>query len=314
MKITKVTLIGLGSMGAFFAPRINTYLGKGNFKVLASGERRERLRSRGVTINGITHHFDIITPDTVGEEADLIIMAVKDSALPQAIEDIRNHIGPNTQILCVMNGVDSEDRLAAAYGWEHVMYSYMRVSINMHDGVADFDPNWGAVHFGEANNETLSERVLAVTELFTRCGIKYNVDADMVRGMWFKFMCNVGENMTCALLGIPFGAFRISEHTSAIRRRAMGEVLTIANELGIALSQADIDRQEQTIKTFPFLNKPSTLQDLELGRKTEVDMFAGRVVELGQKVGVETPVCWMFWHGIKALEEKNEGKFNGENV
>lgn len=309
MKIQKVTLIGMGAMGAFFAPRLEALLGNENFRVLADGERRQRLHIRGVTINGVNHWFSLVSPQTQGDPADLIIMAVKDTGLTQAIEDIRHQVGPQTVILSVMNGIDSEEGLAAAYGWEHVLYSYMRVSIVMKDGVANFDPTFGKVHFGEANNNVPSEKVLAVKALFDAAGIPYAIDADMVKGMWFKFMCNVGENLTCALLGIPFGAYRASDHANAIRRAAMWEVVRIANRKGIDLGAADIERQEEQIRRLPFANKPSTLQDLENGRKTEIEMFAGKVVKLGQELGVETPLSWMFYHSVRVLEQKNEGMF-----
>lgn len=311
IKMKKVTLIGLGAMGVFFAPKLDKYLGKDNFFVLAKGERKERLETRGVTVSGIRYRFNVITPDLQGDAADLIIMAVKDTGLDQAIYDIRNQVGANTQILCVMNGIDSEEKVAAAYGWEHVIYSYMRVSVVMKDGVADSVPDWGKVHFGEADNSVLSERVKSVMELFDAAGVRYNIDPDMKKGMWFKFMCNVGENLTCALLGIPFGAYHVSEHANAIRRAAMWEVVRIANRLGIDLGEADMELQEATIQKLPFLNKPSTLQDLENGRMTEVGMFAGKVVELGEELGIDTPLNWMFYHGIRVCEEKNMGKFNG---
>ncbi len=309
MKINTVTLIGLGAMGSFFAPRLSARLGS-SFRVLAGGQRKHRLESQGVTINGVTHRFNIVAPEEQTGAADLVIIAVKDTGLHQAIADIRNQVGPDTLILCVLNGVDSEEQLAAAYGWEHVLYSYMRVSIVMTNGAADFDPQAGKIHFGEAKNDNLSDRVLAVRALFDACGIPYEIDPDMIRGMWFKFMCNVGENMTCALLGVPFGAFQRSEHANALRRRAMWEVIRVANKLGIGLSQAEIDAQELTIKRLPFPNKPSTLQDLENKRPTEVAMFAGKVVALGEQLGVETPVNWLFYHGIRVLEEKNRGLFD----
>lgn len=312
MKIKKVTLIGLGAMGAFFAPKLEAGLPKGAFRVLAGGMRKTRLETAGVTINGVTHRFTIISPEVTGDPADLVIMAVKDTGLVQAIRDIKNQVGPHTQILCVMNGVDSEQRVAEVYGWAHVLYSYMRVSINMRDGLADFDPEMGKVHFGEAKNPTYSDRVQQIAALFDACRISYAVDADMIKGLWFKFMCNVSENLTCALLDIPFGAYRVSEHANAIRRAAMWEVVRIANKLGIDLGQADIDRQEAGIKRIPFFNKPSTLLDIEAGRKTEVEMFAGRVVELGQKLGVETPLNWMFYHAIRVREERNDGLFSRE--
>ncbi len=306
MKIKKVSLIGLGAMGSFFAPRLKAGLAAGDFRVIAEGERKKRLETQGVTLNGVNYRFPIIEPSLEGDPADLVIMAVKDMGLDQAILDIRNQVGPKTQILCVMNGIESEEKVAAAYGWEHVLYSYMRISIVMDKGIANFNPDGGSVHFGEKNNAELSQRVLAVKEVFDLCGIPYEIDADMLQGIWFKFMCNVGENMTCALLGIPFGVFRTDEHANWIRRSAMREVAAIAQKKGIDIGEREIEMQEKVIVKLPFENKPSTLQDLERGRKTEVDMFSGTVIRLGEELGVDTPVNRVLYHGIKVHESENE--------
>lgn len=149
----------------------------------------------------------MVDPKECGEPADLVIIAVKGYGLDQAIEDIRNQVGENTVILSVLNGVDSEQRVIEAYGEDKVLYSYMRVSVVMKDGCTSYDPALGNIHFGEKLNEegAYTDRVLAVKEVFDRCGITNIIDPDMIKGIWFKFMCNVGENLTCALLGIPLG-------------------------------------------------------------------------------------------------------------
>lgn len=304
MKIKNVSLIGLGAMGVFFAPRLEEHLGRENFCVIAQGKRKERLENEGVTVNGVNHRFRICTPRE-GCETDLIIMAVKDMGLSQAIEDIRMFVGEKTQILCVMNGVESEKKVADVYGWDHVLYSYMRMSIVMKDGRADFDPYWGKVYFGEAQNEIYTERVQMVSELMERCDIPYKIEKDMMWGLWFKYMCNVGENLTCALLGIPFGAFRDSEEANEIRWAAMKEVQAVAKAKGITITDEQMRKQYETVCRIPYDNKPSTLQDLEAGRKTEIDMFAGSMVRMGKELGIDTPVCWMFLQGIRVLEEKN---------
>ncbi len=302
--INKVTLIGLGAMGSYFVPRLHDYLGD-NFRILATGERKTRLESTGVTINDKTYLLPIIEPTTIGDEADLIIMAVKDLGLDQAILDIKNQIGPHTQIICVMNGIDSEERLIAAYGANHVLYSFMRVSIVMKDGVTNYNPKLGSLYFGEAKNEEVpTDRVAVICELFENSGIRHHVSGDMLYSMWMKFMCNIGENLTCALLGVPFGAFQKSKHANFIRINAMREVIAIANKLDIPLSEKDIEKQEKHIPMLPFENKPSTLQDLEGNKKTEIEMFAGRVIQLGKELGVPTPINEILYHGIKTLEEK----------
>ena len=309
-KMKSAALIGLGAMGAYFAPRLYEEYGE-NFRVIAGGERKKRLMEQGVSINGVNYHFPVADPEQAGGPADLVIIAVKGYGLDQAVKDIRGFVGEKTVILSVLNGVDSEQKVIDAYGEAHVLYSYMRVSIVMKDGCTNYDPALGSIHFGEKENREghYSERVMAVKEVFDRCGITGIIDPDMIKGIWFKFMCNVGENLTCALLGIPFGAFQRSSHANAIRKQAMREVMQIAVKQGIDLSEEDMEKQEETLRGLPFLNKPSTLQDLEAGKKTEIAMFAGTVMEYGNRLGVATPVNELLYHGICVLEEKNEGLF-----
>ncbi len=304
-KIETVTLIGLGAMGVFFAPRLSEKLGA-NFRILADGARKERLEKRGVTVNGVNYRFPIITPAAAEDPADLILIAVKSYDLPQAIKDIQNQVGPDTIILSVLNGVESEKQVGAVYGMEHMLYSYMRISVVMKDGKTEFNPDNGTVHFGDIKNDPdrLSEKVRAVKELFDLCRIGYRIDPDMLHGIWFKFMCNVGENMTCAAFGVPFGAFQKSDDANYFRHAAMREIIRIANAMGIELGEADIARQEHAIPRIPYSNKPSTLQDLEAGKRTEVDMFAGTAVRLGKELNIDTPVCEMFYHGIRLIEDR----------
>ena len=303
-KIKKISLIGLGAMGSFFAPRLEKAYGEG-FRIIADGERKKRLETEGVTINGVNYRFPVITPQTEGDKADLILIGVKGYALEQAIQDIRNQVGEHTLILSLLNGVDSEEKLEAVYGEEHVLYAFMRMSIVMKDGKADFDPYWGKIHFGEKINQEYSERVLRVKEVFDCADIPYEIEEDMRKGIWFKYMCNIGENLTCALLGIPFGVYRNNEDANWLRRNAMREVAAIAQRKGIDIGEKEIALQEETVKTIPYENKPSTLQDLEAGKRTESEMFAGTVIRMGRELGVPTPINEVLYHGIRVLEEKN---------
>lgn len=302
-KINRIALIGLGAMGVFFAPRLYQTYGE-NFYIIADGERKKRLETQGVTVNGVNYKFPIVTPKEQGKPADLILIGVKGYGLTQGIEDIRNQVGESTLIISLLNGVDSEEQLIRTFGEEHVLYAFMRMSIVMKDGKADFDPYWGKIHFGEKKNKTLSDRVLAVKDVFDRADIPYQINEDMLKGIWFKYMCNIGENMTCALLGIPFGFFRTSDCANWIRDNAMREVAAIAQKKGIDIGEREIAEQDKTVMTIPPENKPSTLQDLEAKKLTEVEMFAGNVVKMGKELGVPTPINEMFYHGIRVLEEK----------
>ena len=51
----------------------------------------------------------------------------------------------------------------------------------------------------------------------------------------------------------------------------------------------------------------STLQDLDAGRRTEIEMFAGILMKKAAEAGIEVPYVTYTYHAIRALEEKNEG-------
>lgn len=308
--IQTAAIIGLGAIGSFFASHLQGVLGD-DLRIIAGGSRKERLEREGVTVNNVNYHFHLVSPEETCEKhyPDLAIIITKFTALPQAIRDIRNQIGPETLIMSPLNGVEAEDTVAAAYGRERLLYSLAKVSVVMKDGFAVFDPNVARIEFGERKNDVISPRVQAVKDLLEASGIKSIVPKDMERAIWYKYMCNVSENQSAAVLGIPFGAWNVSSDANFIREALMGEVVAVARKKGIRLTEEDIKKQAERLALIPPENKPSTLQDLEAGRKTEVEMFGGTMMRMGKELGVPTPYNELFYHAIKVLEEKNEGLF-----
>lgn len=309
-EIETVTLVGLGAMGAFFTPGLTAALGSG-FRVLAEGERKKRLE-RGVAINGQPVPVHVVEPGDDTGPADLVIIAVKDYALDQALAQMANQVGPDTILLPVLNGMTCVHRTGAVYGPEKVLHASMWVAASMDDGVAVYDSEHGLIRFGEAKNDTLSPRVQAVEALFRRAGIRYKIEPDMVRCQWLKFMGNVSENLPCALLGVPYGAYQMGGGADALRQAAMGEVAAVAKAAaGVELGAADMAVRDGVVARQDPASRPSTLQDLDRKKPTEVDLFAGYVVELGRQYGVPTPVCQVLLHGIHVLEAKNRGEVPG---
>ena len=60
----------------------------------------------------------------------------------------------------------------------------------------------------------------------------------------------------------------------------------------------------------PASARYSTLQDLDAGCHTEIDMFSGALMRMGEELGIPTPYNEYTYHMIKALEEKNDGLFD----
>ena len=77
---------------------------------------------------------------------------------------------------------------------------------------------------------------------------------------------------------------------------------------GIDLSKVDASSRHGSL--VPPATRYSTLQDLDAGRHTEIDMFSGALMRMGQELGIPTPYNEYTYHMIKALEEKNDGLFD----
>ncbi len=288
-RIRKVAILGAGAMGAYFATRF--YSAPGFSTVLvARGERGRRLEKDGLIVNEKAYFVPVYHPYQITEPADLIIVALKHHHLPEAGGDLEILTGANTTILSVMNGLDSEPYLGSIYGMDKILYA-VSVGIDaLREGNRITFTRPGKHYFGEAVNETLSERVRDVQEAFARAGIAYETPRDMIRILWWKFMVNVGMNQASAVMGAPYGVFQTSPEARAVMESLMREVIRLAEPAGVALEEKDVQEWDGVLQGLSPDGKTSMLQDMEAGRKTEVEVFGGKVVALSKQYGIPAPV------------------------
>ncbi len=301
--LNRICIVGAGAMGAVYASRFFDMDPECVF-LLAGGERYTRLKDEGLTVNGRHYALPVSRPEETAP-SDLVLVAVKHHHLPRAISDMRHAVGEKTCLLSVMNGIQSEEQMAEVYGAGKTLYA-VAVGIDaVRRGNLVTCTSQGKLLFGEAENSVLSERVKALQALFTKAGIVNETPVDMIRALWWKFMVNVGMNQVSAILDAPYGVFQKSQAAREVAQEAMNEVVAIAQAKGIQLSKKDAE------DFMPFLHKmspdgkTSMAQDVEAQRKTEVEMFAGRVVEMGRELNIPTPVNQMLLKLIQVIEERS---------
>lgn len=306
MTIEKVAILGAGAVGSYviwgLSGREDIRLG-----VVAEGERAERLK-QGCRINDVTYHPEVWSPQEA-YGADLLIVALKYGALPGAMESIRTITGENTTVMSLMNGVDSEELIAEAIGASHLVYSLIKVASHKEDIGYYFDPETTiGIVFGESAAPYRSERIQAIEKLFENTGIHYRATEYIREEMWSKFRLNVCNNLPQAVLGAGVGCYRDSIHMKAISNGLKEELEAIAKAKGIDINKADASSTRGS--AVPPTARYSTLQDLDAGRHTEIDMFSGALMRMGKELGIPVPYNEYTYHMIKALEEKNDGKFD----
>lgn len=287
--VSTVYLVGLGALGSMVAARLHDH-DPSLLRIVADGERIRRYRRSGVHVDGRDYAFSYLDPSEDAPAADLIVVAVKSYHLEQAIAELRPFVGADTAVLSLLNGIGSEEEIGRAIGMEHMLYAYGVGMDPLRDGTSTRYAHFGRIVFGERDNSVRSPRVRAVEELFRRAGVPYDVPRDMVRALWSKLMLNVGINQTAAVLRAPFGVFQAQPEARELMLMAAREVVELAAEAGVDLGERDLREFVDIIDTLSPDGKPSMLQDAEAGRRTEVELFAGTVLQLGHAHGVPTPV------------------------
>lgn len=304
--IEKTAIIGAGALGAAYGSLLYA-MDPQCVCFIASGSRHERLKRDGVVVNGKRCPIAVVSPEEA-TPADLLIVAVKHYHLDRAIAEMRQAIGPETTVLSVMNGIDSEERIGAVYGMDKVIYGLTLGIDAVREGNRVTYTTQGRIFFGEAKNPAMTERVRRIHDLFDRAGIAHVIPPDMIRSLWFKFMVNVGANQTSAVLRADYGALRTSPEARALMESAMREIIALAGALKVDLSEKDIGEWYKVLEGLSAEGKTSMFQDVEAGRKTEVEMLAGTVIELGKRHGVATPVNGRLFDELKRIEASSGAK------
>ena len=300
--IHKIVILGAGAMGAFFATRFFDTDGFST-AVVARDQRFDRLKNHGLVVNGKPYIIPVINPEEDTSPADLIIVALKNHHLPESIPDLKNLVGDSTTIISVMNGLDSEQYIGSIYGMNKVLYA---ISVGI-DAVRQENEitytNPGKHIFGEEKNPSFSKRVQRVQEAFDRAGIPYETPEDMIRMLWWKFMVNVGMNQASAVMRAPYGVFHSSQEAQTLMEALMREVIALAVAVGVNLTDQDLDEWHTVLKTLSPQGKTSMLQDVEAARKTEIEIFGEKVVDLGKTHEIPTPVNQTVLNIIRVLEQ-----------
>ena len=300
--IKNVMVVGLGAIGSIYAAKLKAY-DPNCVRVLIDQQRLERYQTNGIVLNGVRYDFHYALPETNGKKADLILIATKADGLTEAINAIAGFIHDETIVLALLNGVTSEDLIAARYGWNRVLHSFFVGHGSTRSGNAIMFDGVGRIVFGEANASGRRARVDKVCRFFDQAGIAYEVPDDILFSQWCKFVLNVGINQASAILRASYGDFQRSAKAYNIALGLMQEAIAVAEKVGIHQIDGLLPWCENFIRNTPPAFKSSMLQDIEAGKKTEVDIFGGAVCALGEKYDVPTRQNALFVTLIKALEE-----------
>lgn len=289
----KVVLIGLGAVGLTYAVKLSS---KCDLYILADKERISRYKNAKPIFNGVEQTFNYILPEDKFD-ADLVIITTKYDGLDSAILSIKNFVTKKTKIISLINGISSEEKILNAYPFAKVLKSYFigHSAVRHQNSVTQ-----------DGVGEIVVERDEFTENFFTNAGIEFSTPDDIEYSMWLKYTFNSFSNPISAILNMNFGELKKSKFFINFAKKIINEIRLIAEKKGIKnLENLEADALKLLDKMCDE-GKTSMHQDILAGRKTEIDIFAGEIIKMGQEFGIPTPYNKVLYDLIKIKEESNE--------
>lgn len=286
----RICLIGAGSMGSLYGG----LLARSGEEITLLDPWREHVDAisrRGLHIDGIGGDFHVpvraVTEAENCPPADVAIIQVNSYATISAATAARQVLVPGGYAITLQNGIGNVEILCEILGKDRVA-----AGLSYHSAALQ-GPGWirhthkGPTWLGELDGRK-SERIRILQAVLQRAGFDPIVVSDIVEHIWSKFIHNCAINAISAITGLRVGEIPMSAEVDEFQTHIIDEVLVIVRAKGLRLSDPD---PAKSIKEFckKKFNKPSMLQHLEQGRRTEITALNGAVVREGRKLGIPTP-------------------------
>ncbi len=281
--------MGAGAVGGYFGALLARAGIETTF--VARGAHLEAVREQGLLVKSPQGDFHVpaqaVADPREAGAADLVLFCVKSYDTEGAARAVAAALTGAAAVLSLQNGVENEGVLGRIVGEGRVLPGVAYVSAAVEGPGVIRHMAEGSLAFGEADGSA-SDRAKAIEAVFRRAGIKA-VLSDNIWGLkWAKLAWNATFNTLNALVGGTFDRIGTDEALLSVGERAMREIAGVAAAAGVRFPEQAIARglawarQAHPIKT-------STLQDLEAGRRLELDALTGTVVRKASALGVPVP-------------------------
>ena len=298
----KIAILGAGAIGSLFG----ALLWESGEDVVLIGRKRhvDAIKSRGLKVSGISGERivkpkAVTTTQEVGK-VDLIIISVKSYDTKQAAKEALNMIHHNTVVLTIQNGLGNIEKLCEIIGEKHVVGGVTMQGSTLVKPGEIYHAGKGPTIIGELNGE-ITNRIKRIAETFNKAKIETQITQNIWGVLWDKLIINVGINALTAILRVRNGELIKIPEIRDIMIEAVKEAVNVAKALNIKLEIEDHVRKVIEVAEATANNKSSMLQDIEKGKRTEIDYINGAIVKLGKKLKIKTPVNKTLTAIVKAI-------------
>ncbi len=280
----RIAVFGAGAVGSY----IGRFFVEAGFNVdfIARGNRLNFLKNNGLIIcdnKAKEYKLNINVIEKLEDKYDIILICVKSQDTTSVANTVKNHISNNGFVVSIQNGVENSFNLINVLGNDKVIPTVVYLTAKIRkDGVLTYESR-GRMFYGYYDDNA-KENASIFGEVLSKTDLNYKFSDNIKEVQWKKLCLNVMMNPLSALFNMTFGKMLSNSEVLDLTYKLFKEVQTAASIEGINIDDIEYDnviKKCSIDKSF----KTSMLQDVEAGKKLELDGILGSIIRSYNKVG-----------------------------
>jgi len=307
----RVAIVGSGALGATFGVLLKE-AGCDVTLIDIDKKKVEKINNFGITLympdGSYKHQWVKATtePENFGK-FDIVQISVKGYATRAAAKTALNIVDSHGYVLSVQNGLGNLETIAEVVGKERVVGGVTAHSaMPLDECHIRYTGGIGGVWLGTLEGNKPDETFIKMVDFLNKAGFTVKlIEGNIEVPIWRKLIANVACNAVAGFTGFTGDQMLSCEPTKELIKLLAEETAIVARKKGLEFEELN-DPAGFALKALAGVkdNKISMLQDIEAGRRTEIDTLNGYIVKIGKQLGVETPYNRAITLVIKAIEQK----------
>jgi 2-dehydropantoate 2-reductase len=330
MSGSRIAIFGAGSIGAYVGGAL--IAAGAEVALIGRASMRERIASHGLTVSDMdgrntqlsaaqVHYSE--NPSTLAGAA-LVLVTVKSADTESTAHALALHAAPNALVISLQNGIGNADMLRRALPGRIVLGGMVPFNVVQLPG--------SRFHRGTEGSLMVeaSPTLAPWLPMFEAAGLPLAQRTDFLAVQWGKLLLNL-NNAINALSGIPLKAQLSDRDYRRCLALLMDEALHALKATGIVpakIGKVPPSRMPRLMRLPDWLfrriaaaalrvdpkARSSMWEDLQAGRRTEVDYLNGAVVALAERAGLDAPANRRIVALVHAAEQGNGGGMSGKDL